>query len=100
MCATCVWLSAVPVSRYGCACAPVPAAHAAGIFAAAALAARGLRVAVVERGPLRGRAQEWNISRKVRSLVHQYMHTQTPFPCSPEQTRRPEDHRGIRPVPQ
>lgn len=35
-----------------------------GIFAAAALAARGLRVAVVERGPLRGRDQEWNISRK------------------------------------
>ncbi|KAG2435517.1 hypothetical protein HYH02_011811 [Chlamydomonas schloesseri] len=35
-----------------------------GIFAAAALAARGLKVAVVERGPLRGRAQEWNISRK------------------------------------
>ncbi|EFJ53125.1 hypothetical protein VOLCADRAFT_54927, partial [Volvox carteri f. nagariensis] len=35
-----------------------------GIFAAAALALRGLRVAVLERGPLRGRAQEWNISRK------------------------------------
>lgn len=29
----------------------------------AALAARGLRIAVVERGPLRGRDQEWNISR-------------------------------------
>lgn len=39
-----------------------------GIFAAAALAARGLRVAVVERGPLRGRDQEWNISRKVRAV--------------------------------
>ncbi|KXZ52262.1 hypothetical protein GPECTOR_10g893 [Gonium pectorale] len=36
----------------------------AGVFAAAALACRGLRVAVLERGPLRGRAQEWNISRK------------------------------------
>ncbi|KAG2500246.1 hypothetical protein HYH03_001824 [Edaphochlamys debaryana] len=35
-----------------------------GIFAAAALAKRGLKVAVVERGPLRGRTQEWNISRK------------------------------------
>ncbi|GLC38248.1 hypothetical protein PLESTB_000941300 [Pleodorina starrii] len=35
-----------------------------GIFSAAALARRGLRVAVLERGPLRGRAQEWNISRK------------------------------------
>lgn len=35
-----------------------------GIFLAAALQLAGLRVAVVERGPLRGRAQEWNISRK------------------------------------
>lgn len=35
-----------------------------GIFLAAALQLGGLRVAVVERGPLRGRAQEWNISRK------------------------------------
>ena len=25
---------------------------------------RGLRVALLERGPLKGRAQEWNISRK------------------------------------
>ena len=35
-----------------------------GVFLAAALQLRGLRVAIVERGPLRGRAQEWNISRK------------------------------------
>jgi hypothetical protein len=35
-----------------------------GIFLAAALQLAGLRVAVVERGPLAGRAQEWNISRK------------------------------------
>ncbi len=35
-----------------------------GVFIAAALAQRNLRVAVVERGPLQGRAQEWNISRK------------------------------------
>jgi hypothetical protein len=35
-----------------------------GVFVAAALAQRGHRVAVVERGPLAGRAQEWNISRK------------------------------------
>ncbi|GAX73571.1 hypothetical protein CEUSTIGMA_g1022.t1 [Chlamydomonas eustigma] len=35
-----------------------------GIFVATALAARGLRVAVLERGPLRGRSQEWNISKK------------------------------------
>ena len=30
---------------------------------AAALQAKGFRVAVVERGPLKGRDQEWNISR-------------------------------------
>jgi hypothetical protein len=35
-----------------------------GVFLAAALAQRGLRVAVVEAQVLRGRAQEWNISRK------------------------------------
>ncbi|MBW4493417.1 MAG: FAD-binding oxidoreductase [Oscillatoria princeps RMCB-10] len=35
-----------------------------GIFIGAALALRGWRVALLERGILRGRAQEWNISRK------------------------------------
>ncbi|OIW16243.1 hypothetical protein TanjilG_18958 [Lupinus angustifolius] len=35
-----------------------------GIFIATALSARGLRVAVVERNVLKGREQEWNISRK------------------------------------
>eukprot|EP00798_Chlamydomonas_sp_ICE-L_P008360 gene8360-3440_t len=35
-----------------------------GIFAATALAQKGLKVAVIERGLLRGREQEWNISRK------------------------------------
>ena len=34
-----------------------------GIFLAATLARQGKKVAVVERGKLRGRAQEWNISR-------------------------------------
>lgn len=34
-----------------------------GIFIAAALARRGWRVALIERGILRGREQEWNISR-------------------------------------
>lgn len=34
-----------------------------GIFVATALQLRGHRVAVVERGPLVGRRQEWNISR-------------------------------------
>jgi len=41
-----------------------------GVFLAAALAARGRRVAVVERGPLRGREQEWNLSRaELRALA-------------------------------
>ncbi|GAA0175887.1 cyclase [Lithospermum erythrorhizon] len=35
-----------------------------GIFLAAALTSKGLRVAVVERNILKGREQEWNISRK------------------------------------
>jgi lycopene cyclase CruP len=34
-----------------------------GIILAAALQHRGLKVAVIERGELKGRAQEWNISR-------------------------------------
>lgn len=43
-----------------------------GIFMATALQRRGFRVCVVERGPLRGRAQEWNISRKeLKELVVQ-----------------------------
>ncbi|KAL3509856.1 hypothetical protein ACH5RR_029257 [Cinchona calisaya] len=35
-----------------------------GIFIATALSAKGLRVGVVERNVLKGREQEWNISRK------------------------------------
>jgi 2-polyprenyl-6-methoxyphenol hydroxylase-like FAD-dependent oxidoreductase len=35
-----------------------------GVFVAVSLAQRGLRVAVLERGKLAGRTQEWNISRK------------------------------------
>lgn len=46
------------------ACRQVVCGGTLGIFLAAALQLAGLRVAVVERGPLRGRAQEWNISRK------------------------------------
>ena len=34
-----------------------------GIFLAATLARQGKKVAVVEQGQLRGRTQEWNISR-------------------------------------
>jgi lycopene cyclase CruP len=41
-----------------------------GILLGAALAQRGWRVALVERGALRGREQEWNISRReLQSLV-------------------------------
>lgn len=35
-----------------------------GIFMATALQKKGFKVCVVERGPLKGRTQEWNISRK------------------------------------
>ncbi|XP_057460963.1 uncharacterized protein LOC130751375 isoform X3 [Actinidia eriantha] len=35
-----------------------------GMFIATALSCKGLRVGVVERGILKGREQEWNISRK------------------------------------
>jgi len=39
-----------------------------GIFIGAALARRGWRVALIERGRLRGRDQEWNISRRELSV--------------------------------
>lgn len=35
-----------------------------GIFVAAALCMKGFKVAVIEKGKLQGRSQEWNISRK------------------------------------
>ncbi|XP_078439732.1 lycopene beta/epsilon cyclase protein [Wolffia australiana] len=42
-----------------------------GIFFAAALASKGLKVGVVEKNILKGREQEWNISRKeLMELVH------------------------------
>lgn len=41
-----------------------------GIFLACSLQLQGLKVAVLERGPLLGRSQEWNISRKeLKELV-------------------------------
>merc|ERR1740115_195020 len=44
-----------------------------GILLATALAVRGLKVAVVEAGALRGRNQDWNASRKeVLELVRAY----------------------------
>lgn len=42
-----------------------------GIFIGAALAQRGWRVALVERGILRGREQEWNISRQELSVLQE-----------------------------
>jgi hypothetical protein len=51
----------------GCLPAPTSAeywhAGTLGIFLASTLARKGKKVAVVERGKLRGRTQEWNISR-------------------------------------
>jgi glycine/D-amino acid oxidase-like deaminating enzyme len=44
-----------------------------GVFVAVALAGQGWRVAVVERGPLAGRKQEWNISRKELQELVQVM---------------------------
>lgn len=42
-----------------------------GVFLATALALRGLKVAIIERGPLRGRVQDWNVSRKeLKELVY------------------------------
>jgi hypothetical protein len=35
-----------------------------GVFLATTLALRGFKVAVIEKGPLRGREQDWNVSRK------------------------------------
>lgn len=49
-----------------------------GIFLATSLQLAGLRVAVVERGELVGRAQEWNISRKeIAELVSSGVMTET-----------------------
>jgi hypothetical protein len=42
----------------------MPAVMALPPYAFPSVACAGLRVAVLERGPLQGRAQEWNISRK------------------------------------
>jgi flavin-dependent dehydrogenase len=48
-----------------------------GVFLATALALRGMKVAIIEKGPLRGRVQEWNVSRKeLQELVHAGVLTQ------------------------
>ncbi|KAF6251608.1 hypothetical protein COO60DRAFT_604343 [Scenedesmus sp. NREL 46B-D3] len=51
-------------SSSGCMYDVVVAGGTLGVFMATALAVKGWRVAVVERGRLQGRTQEWNISRK------------------------------------
>jgi lycopene cyclase CruP len=49
-----------------------------GVFLATALALKGMKVAIVERGPLRGRVQEWNVSRKeLKELVKMGVLTDT-----------------------
>lgn len=45
-----------------------------GILIATALQRRGLRVAVIEAGVLRGRAQDWNASRKDIEVCHSTRH--------------------------
>jgi hypothetical protein len=41
-----------------------------GVFLSAALQLRGMKTAVLERGKLQGRAQEWNISREeIKSIL-------------------------------
>jgi flavin-dependent dehydrogenase len=43
-----------------------------GVVVGAALARRGRKVAVLERGPLKGRAQDWNLSRvELEALVRE-----------------------------
>ncbi len=48
-----------------------------GIFIGAALAVRGWRVALIERGILRGREQEWNVSRKELAVFEELELLQT-----------------------
>lgn len=42
-----------------------------GIFLACSLQLKGYRVAVVERGALKGRQQEWNVSRRELAALEQ-----------------------------
>ena len=56
--------SAPPPGADDVVCDVVVAGGTLGIFAAAALAVKGIKVAVLEQGKLVGRTQEWNISRK------------------------------------
>lgn len=85
-----------------------------GIFIGAALAQRGWRVALLERGVLRGRKQEWNISRKEldvflelelltpdeleQAIVTQYNPARVSFLGSPEVWVRDILNIGVDPV--
>ena len=67
-----------------------------GIFLAVALQRAGLRVAVVERASLRGRAQEWNISRKeVAELVRAPMHAGCDGPVATPSSAASGEHCGV-----
>ena len=85
-----------------------------GIFIAAALQASGRRVAVIERGILRGREQEWNISRSEltaflelgllseaeleRAIATEYNPARVSFPNSPDIWVRDVLNIGVDPV--
>lgn len=85
-----------------------------GILIACALQLRGLRVAVIERGILRGREQEWNISRPElgvlvelgllteaeleKAIATEYNPARISFPRSPEIWVRDILNIGIDPV--
>ncbi|MGB3206404.1 MAG: FAD-binding oxidoreductase [Crinalium sp.] len=85
-----------------------------GILVAAALQMQGYRVAVIERGILRGRDQEWNISRKEletfvelwllkeaeleSAIATQYNHARIAFPNTPDIWVRDILNIGVDPV--
>jgi lycopene cyclase CruP len=85
-----------------------------GILIGAALQRRGYRVALIERGMLRGREQEWNISRPElevllelrlldeaeleKAIATQYNPARVAFPDSPEIWVRDVLNIGIDPV--
>jgi lycopene cyclase CruP len=85
-----------------------------GIFIAAALQMLGRRVAVIERGILRGREQEWNISRSEltaflelgllseaeleRAIATEYNPARVAFPDSPDIWVRDVLNIGVDPV--
>ncbi len=85
-----------------------------GIMLAAVLQQRGLQVAVIERGELQGRAQEWNISRAelavlvelellsevefANSIVSEYNPARISFPNTPDIWVRDVLNIGVDPV--